>query len=302
MGAVLETGFSGRNIPFYGLPSSRVFENEPTVSEALEMAGLNWEVGKRPLKRLMKDGTIVDAPGRFETYRLDTEAFLGDVGPQYTPFNNEPALALIDELLGHGCRIACAGAYHNSADVFISAHLPEGITVPGEEELDLYLLFRNNHSGMGSVSTYITPIRLACTNMLGAAIGNAVSSWKVRHTQTVSARVNEAAATLGLVDRYKDAMAGTIKQLQETEMELDELDKFLKELTDAERVQKTIKDVYTTSDTVTQGNRWGVFNAVTEALDWHPSRRTGVETRFASQLDGPIAHTRQRAMRLLTNR
>lgn len=302
MGATLESGFSGRSVMFYGLPNSKVFEHEPTVSEALELAGLNWEVGKRPLKRQMSDGSIVDAPGRFETYRKDTEAFLGDVGNQYTPFNNEPALALIDELLGFGCRIAAAGAYHGGADVFITAHLPEGIVVAGEEDLDLYLLFRNNHSGLGSVSTYITPVRLACTNMLASAIGSAVSSWKVRHTQTVSERVNEASATLGLVDKYKEAMTATVKQLQDTEMELDEVDAFLAELTKAERVQKTIKDVYLTSETVTQGNRWGMFNAVTEALDWHPARRTGPESRFASQLDGPIHRTRERAMRLLTNR
>ena len=302
MGAVLEAGFSGRNIQFYGLPDTSVFEHEPTVSEALELAGLNFEVGKRPLKRQMSNGEIVDAPGRFETYRLDTEAFLGDVGNQYTPFNNEPALALVDELLGHGARISAAGTWNGGADVFITAHLPEGIKVRGEDDLDLYLLFRNNHSGLGSVSTYITPIRLACTNMLSSAIRNAKSSWKVRHTQTVSARVAEAQATLNLVDQYTEAMELTVQQLQDTEMAIDEFDAFLKELTDAERVQKTIKDVYNESPTVTQGNRWGAFNAVTEALDWFPTRRTGPETRFASQLDGPMARTRDRAMRLLTVR
>ena len=297
---VLETGFSGRSIPFFSLPASKVFEHEPTVSEALHLAGLNFTVGKRPVYDQKNDGEFVAVPSKFVTYRRDTEAALGVVGSQYTPFDNEPALALCDELLGHGAVISAAGTWNNGADVFITARLQNGIYVPGEEQMDLYLLFRNNHAGTGAVSAYITPVRLSCTNMMSSALKESVSSWKVRHTQSVADRVHEASAALRLVDEYKAEMEAVVKNLQESEITLEEVDGFLKELTSSERVQKSILDVYNTSPTVSQGNRWGVLNAVTETLDWHPSRRTGPESRFASQIDGPISRTRNRAMNLLT--
>lgn len=302
MGAVLTDGFSARSKFFFGLPSAKVFEDEPSVSEALTLAGLNYMVGKRPVFDKKRDGSYCQVPGKFVTYRMDNENALGIVGNQYCPFDNEPALALCDELLGFGAKIDAAGTWNGGADVFISAQLQNGIVVPGEEDLDLNLLFRNNHAGTGSVSAYITPVRLQCTNMLGSALRQAVSSWKCRHTQTVADRVHEAAAAMQLVDSYRVEYEATIKQLQETEFSMDEVDEFLKELTNAERVQKSIKEVYNTSETVTQGNGWGVWNALTEAIDHHPTRRTGPESRFASQLDGPLQRTRDRAMRLLTNR
>lgn len=300
----LETGFSGRSIPFFSLPASKVFEFEPTVSEALDLAGLNFEVKKRPVFDQKANGDFVEVPGKFVTYRTDTEFALGVVGNQYQPFNNEPALGLVDELLGHGARIAAAGSWNNGADVFITAALQNGITVPGEEDLDLFLLFRNNHSGTGAVSAYVTPMRISCTNMLRSAIGQSVSSWKIRHTRTVADRVQEASVALRLVDSYKEEMEGAIRQLQETEISADEFENFIKELTEdkAERVQKSMIDTYNDSDTVTRGNCWGAFNAVTEALDWASPRQTGIESRFASQVEGPISRTRDRAMRLLLTR
>lgn len=298
----LDTGFSGRSISFFSLPQARVFDCELTVSEALEESGMNFHVEKRPVFQQLNDGQFVEVPGKFATYRTDTEAALGVVGNQYTPFNNEPALALVDELLGFGAVIDAAGTWNNGADVFVTARLQNGITVNGEEELDLHLLFRNNHAGTGSVSGYITPVRLSCTNMMSSAVGKAVSQWKCRHTRSVGERVQEAATALKLVDSYKTEMEDAIKLLQETEINLDEFTNFVKELTDAERVQNSMIDVYNTSPTVTQGNRWGAFNAVTEALDWFSPRQTRPESRFASQLDGPIARTRSRAMNLLVRR
>lgn len=298
----LETGFSGRSIPFFSLPSAKVFEHEPTVSEALVLAGLDFKVGKRPVFDQKNDGSFVEVPGKFATYRMDTEAALGIVGNQYTPFDNEPALALCDELLGFGAVIAAAGTWNGGCDVFITAQLQNGITVPGEEDMSLYLLFRNNHGGTGAVSAYITPVRLSCTNQMGSALKRAVSSWKIRHTQSVADRVQEASAALHLVDAYAEEMTETIKFLQETEISINEVESFLKEFSEAERVQKSMLEVYNTSPTVTQGNRWGVFNAITETLDHFPARRTGMESRFASGVDGPIARSRDRAMRMLTVR
>jgi len=297
----LDTGFSGRKLGFYSLPAARVFDRELTVSEALHESGMDFTVGKRPVYQQMNDGSFVEVPGKFATYRLDTESALGVVGNQYTVFNNNQAFEFVDELLGYGALIDCAGTWNNGADVFISAQLQNGIKVEGEEDMALHLLFRNNHSGTGAISGYITPVRLACTNMMRSAIKGAVSQWKARHTRNVSERVQEAANAMRLVDTYRESMEGMVQQLQQTEFEMSELDDFLKELTASERVQANIREMYNTSESVTRGSRWGVLNAVTETLDWAPARQTGPESRFASSLDGPNQRTRDRAVRLLTN-
>src|SRR5690348_15974715 len=103
MGATLNSGFNvaedGRNLPFFGLRDARKFDHEPTSSEALELSGMNFVVGKRPVFQQNYAGEFVEVPGKFVTYRTDTELAFGVVGSQYDPFNNEPAFALVDELL-----------------------------------------------------------------------------------------------------------------------------------------------------------------------------------------------------------
>lgn len=305
----LDTGFAsgldatGRKLWFYSLPDSKLFETGVSVEEALELSGMNFHVGKKPLYRRDKDGEFVETPGVFEHYRTDNDRFLGNVGSQNTAFQNEQAFSFLQEMLGHGLEIRSAGTWDGGADVFITAQLPQGIRVEGADmTADMYALVRNNHAGKGALSMYVTPVDIRCNNMIASAIGSSVSSWKIRHTRTIGDRVHEATTALRLIDEYKNTLEGAIKQLGETEFELSEMDAFLAELTDAKRVQESIRSTYNESENLTRGNRWGVYSAVTEALDWNSPRRTGIETRAASQIDGPIARTRDRAMRMLLTR
>lgn len=305
MGAVLESGFSGRNQQFFGLSSSKVIEGTCSVGEALERAGLNWRVNKIPSGYEGDEGRFIPAGAKFWlTQRNDTGSILGHVGAQYTVFDNEQAFAFADELLGFGAEFEAAGAWNNGANVFLVAKLPEGIKVAGEEDMQLYLQLLNTHDGSGSIAWYCTPSRLSCTNMIRMSIQNAVSSAKIRHTASAPERVAVAAETLRLVDTYKEAMEATVTTLQEMEMELEDVENFFKELTAAERVQAKMLETYNTSPNVPRGNAWGAMNAVTETLQWFPGRQTSMDTRYASNLDGPSQRTVERASRLLlrTNR
>lgn len=299
MGQTLDTGFSGNRLPFFGLGRG-VIEGTLSVDEALEQAGLNWEVKKIPAGYAGSDGSFIEAGQKFwMTQRQDTMGILGQVGAQYGVFNNSQAFAFADELLGFGAEFHAAGSWNGGANVFLVAKLPEGIKVAGEEDMDLYLQMLNTHDGSGSIAWYATPIRIQCTNMNRLAISKAVSSAKIRHTLTAADRVEQAAHTLNLVDVYRTEMEAGIEALKAIDLELEQVENFFKEISDSERVQKNLMETYTTSESVTQGNGWGLINSITETLQWNPARNTGAETRFASNLDGPNQRTVERACRLL---
>lgn len=303
MAHTIEAGFSGRGLSFYGMSNARTVEGTKTVSEALTAAGLDWTVNKIPSGYSDESGSFVPAGAKFHlTQRSDTKAILGQVGNQYTVFQNEQAFAFADELLGFGAEFHAAGAYNGGANVFLIAKLPEGIKVEGEEDMDLYLDMMNTHNGSGAIAWYATPIRRNCTNQTRLAIASAVSSAKIRHTATASERVAQVAETLRLVDTYKKALEDGVKALQSIDMELAEVDTFLKEWADSERVVKNVLDTYNTSELVPRGNAWGVVNSITETLLHNPARRTGGESRFASNLDGPNQRHIERASRMLLNR
>lgn len=305
MADTIERGFSGRGLSFYGMSNARTLEGTHTVSTALEAAGLDWTVDKIPSGYKGADGEFIAAGAKFHlTQRSDNQAILGHVGNQYTVFQNEQAFAFADELLGFGAEFHAAGAFNGGANVFLIAKLPEGIKVEGEEEMDLYLDMMNTHNGSGAIAWYATPVRRNCTNQTRLAIASAVSSAKIRHTATASERVSQVSETLRLVDIYKSELESGIAALQATDMELAEVETFLKEWSESERVVKNVLETYNTSELIPRGNAWGVVNSITETLLHNPARNTGGESRFASNLDGPNQRHVERASRMLlrTNR
>lgn len=300
MGDVIEAGFSGRGLHFYGMDNSRLVDGTLSVHDALSAAGLAWSVNKIPSGYNDGDGNFVPAGAKFNlTQRADTGAILGQVGNQYTVFQNEQAFDFADELLGYGAEFHAAGAFNGGANVFLIAKLPEGIKVRGEEDMDLYLDMMNTHNGSGAISWYATPIRRNCTNQTRLMISKAVSSSKIRHTATAGERVAQVAETLRLVDTYKESLEAGIVALQEIEMGIEEVENFLKEWSESERVVKNVMTTYNTSELVPRGTAWGVTNAITETLLHNPARMTGGESRFASNLDGPAQRSVEKATKAL---
>lgn len=300
MGRELDGGFSGRSVPWMEV-NCTVVEGAPSATEALQLAGLDWTVGLSPVYQKVAD-EYRESEEYFLTVRQDNHAVLGSVGKQYAPFQNADAFAFADELLGYGVEFEAAGSWSNGAQVYLTAKLPAGIKVEGEEDLDLYLLLRNSHNGACAITAMITPIRIRCTNMLNLAAREAVSSVKIRHTRTAADRVAEAATTLRIVDQYRTEMEKITSDLQAVECDIEGFEKLLEELTTSDRVKDSMISVWQESPTVDRKTGWGALNAIGEALEYFPARTTGAASRFASNLDGPIARTRSRAAQLLLRR
>lgn len=300
--AKMDSGFSARKMFFHGLPQSSLIENAPSATEALIQAGLDWQVELRPMQYQNDDGYSIDVPGRFVTVRSDTGTPFAPVGKNYTVLQNSEAFNFSNALLGYGAEFEAAGSWNQGANVFLTAKLPEGIKVEGEEDLSLYLLFRNTHDGSGSVTAMITPIRLNCTNQLSIATRQAVSQWKHRHTSGVTQKIEEASSMLNLVDAYKVEFEAITAQLQAAAMTVEEFEGFTEELTPSERLQNGMRQNWATSETHGRTNRWDALNSVTEFIEHQRGGRGNPETRFESNLFGQGATIRNRAVRLLTVR
>lgn len=306
-------GFSARNIPFYGLPNSKRISEAPTVDEAINLAGLDWNVNLEPMYQFTEnapegdyttqEGSFNTIPDRFLTVRSDTNAVLGAVGKQYTTFQNSEAFSFVDELLGFGVEFDAAGCYDNSRKVFLTAKLPNGITVPGtDDSLDLYCLFKTSHDGSSAITTLITPIRISCTNMMNLATKSLVSKWSTRHTRSAADRVQEAARTLNLVDSYRTEFEATSTRLLETEVNLDGFTTLINELTPSSRHHEGMLSNWRNSPTVDRSTAWGAVNAIGEYAEYFRGGRGDTESRFESNIDGQTAALRNRAVNLLIRR
>lgn len=301
MGVV--SGFSARSIPFHSLPSAKIVKDAPTVEDAIKVADLNWTVELEPVYHSTRENGFVKVEDKFLTVRQDTEQVLGSVGKNYRTFQNEDAFDFANELLGMGVEFDAAGHYDNSRKVFLTAKLQNGITVPGtDDNLDLFLLFKTSHDGSSAITAMITPVRLACTNMMNLASREAISKWSARHTAKASEKIEEAARTLQLVDAYRIEFEKIASQLSAVEVNLEGFESLITQVTSSERLHKGMVQNWNNSPTHNHTSGWDAVNSIGEFLEHERGGRGNAETRFDSNLDGQTSAMRNRAVRLLLNR
>lgn len=206
-------------------------EDCKTTEEVMIKAGLNYEVKKHELvakmpldimnidksldllntaKKKDKDAHIsgtnlfYTCPNAYCTYRDDYKVPLGVVKKQYTIVQNKDAFNFFDTAVGENrAKWQTAGFFGNGERIFVSAKLPDDIRVK-DDVVENYLLFVNNHDGMGGVKILFTPIRVICQNTLAAALktGNALS---FKHTFSVHKNIELAHEILGISKQIIEA-------------------------------------------------------------------------------------------------
>ena len=182
----------------------------PTSREALEFAGLDYTVEKRPLftydtenHNANKETDIiipeVEVPNYFATMRTDTDKVLGLVGRDYKIVQNVDAFSFFDSIVGgDGIMYETAGALGKGERIFITAKLPDYIKVGSDDLIEKYLFLTTSHDGYGSITAAFTPIRVVCANTLSAALRNCSNSIKIRHTSSAQDRLKEAHKVMGI--------------------------------------------------------------------------------------------------------
>lgn len=190
--------FSVKEKAWHGL--GKIVEDYPTSREALQFAGLDFEVLKRPNQHLLDDGTLITSKTSFYTYRPDTGAVLGDkLGADYKVVQNLDAFSFFDAIVGgDGIQYETAGALGDGERIFITAKLPEYIRVGKDDLIEKYLFLTTSHDGYGSIQAAFTPTRIVCNNTLNVALQNCSNSIKIRHTQSAENRLKEAHKVMGI--------------------------------------------------------------------------------------------------------
>src|SRR3954447_1155218 len=155
---------SVRRVPWHGL-GVVLDERPPTLAAALEAAGLTWTVAKQPLFRA--DGREV--PGHHATVREDTDQVLGVVSDDYVVVQNHECFAFLANLLGSELIFETAGSLWGGRQVFITAELPEHITIGGDD-VRPYVVLSAWHTGTGAIRAMTTPVRAVCAHTVRAAL------------------------------------------------------------------------------------------------------------------------------------
>ena len=287
---------SVRRVPWHRL--GVVLDERPdTLDDALETAGLTWTVAKERLYRA--DGTPVD--GHHATVRQDTDRVLGVVSDDYVVVQNRDCFAFVANLLDSELVFETAGSLWGGRQVFITAELPDHITVGGDE-VRPYLVLSACHTGTGAIRAMTTPVRAVCANTVRAALGRARAVYRVRHVGDPTSQLHEARAVLGMTVDYYRQFAAFGDRLALTQMSERAMRSVLarlypgdtalggRALANRRHARESVMAIFRHGDT--RGNapasKWCAWNAIAEFHDHHGRRRTaeGAWTRAVEDPSG----------------
>jgi phage/plasmid-like protein (TIGR03299 family) len=318
---------SFREPAWHGLGT--VFTEEKSTSEMLAAANLNgWNVRLEDMpipSHLTSDKEYQYVVRTNPTTNTQTDV-LGVVGERYHVLQNEDLFSFGDNILDGGGRWETAGSIKGGRVVFGALALERETVLDPNGVADVvktYLLINTSHDGSIAIQASITPVRVVCANTLNLALNRTKKkdgvkqSFKIRHTQTASGKVQIARETLGMANKYMDEFDLMAKAMIQKEISAKDFNDIIlaaypKPDADAKGSFKkwenkidVINDIYTGEfNGMIAGNAWGAFNALTERLDWYRSARGGSNESIlasASGFDPAINAEKNRLLKIVQN-
>jgi phage/plasmid-like protein (TIGR03299 family) len=290
---------SFREPAWHGLGT--VFNEEVSTKKMLELANLqDWNVRLEEVE--VPEGFSSDKTynyvARTNPFDKSQTDILGVVGERYRILQNEELFDFGDALLDGGGRWETAGSIKGGRQVFGSLALeretvldPTGVS----DKVNTYLLVNTSHDGSIAIQASVTPVRVVCANTLNLALGSGIGrnrnikqSFKIRHTQTASGKIQAAREALGLANVYMDEFDKLAHEMIQQTVTNDQFMKMVELAYPVPEENKKgamakyqnkidlIEYIYTGpyNDTIA-GTAWGALNALTERLDWHRQGRKG---------------------------
>ena len=327
--------FSVKEKAWHGL--GQIVEQYPDSAEAIQFAGLDYEVEKRPLFTNSLNNDLagidtgisvakIDVPAYFATVRNDNNTVLGVVGKDYEVVQNVDAFTFFDAIVGgdSGILYETAGALGKGERIFITAKLPGYIRVGNSDLIEQYLFLTTSHDGFGSITAAFTPIRIVCNNTLNAALRNHTNCIKIRHTANANDRLKQAHTLMGITGTIGAALEGVfnhwskvritdkeVKQLIQVAMSPNK--EVLKNLAEGKiddlstAFKNMVESVYEYSLSsptqlmeTTAGTVFGAYNAVTGYFQ-NVRKYKDDEAKFKSIMDGTGKQRAQVAFDLCQN-
>jgi phage/plasmid-like protein (TIGR03299 family) len=246
-----------------------------TAKEALDAAGLNWNVKKEQQER-----KGVKLPDEFWTVREDTDTVLGCVGSQYKVFGNVEAFDFMDSVMmdAHGPKYETAGSLWGGSKVWALARIPDELEIVKGDLVNPYLLLCNTHDGSGSMTVRITPIRVVCNNTLTAAFrGKFGPVVNIRHSGDLKTKLAKAQEVLGIAKESMSETLGLYQALAKREPTKDEIETVMGLLfkdtkterakLQRERVLELAETGMGNGNTGVRGTGWALYNGYTELVD-----------------------------------
>ena len=251
-----------------------------SVKEALQIAGLDYEVVKAPIY-LSNGSRIKD---QFATKIKGSDKVFSIVGKDYTIVQNEEAFSFVDGIISEGLTFEKAGetSYMN----YIIASLPEQYIL--DDGFKPYVIFQNSHAGATTLKAAICPLRIVCQNQFTAAFKNSENKISLRHSSSIHEKMEEAQHILQFTANYMNDFNNQAIKMATTKISEDKVKEIVdqyflvddnastRKVNSNEEKKVILLNAYNAEDNQNfRGTAWGMVNAFSDYITHiDPSRKT----------------------------
>ena len=303
MVAAVETMAWTGQVPWHG--EGLEVAPDLTPHEMMKAAKLDWTVSKRPIYTTHKptneypikqdeDGNnyyadleMLNNPDRFALMRDSDNTWLGTCSGDYQVIQNERIFDFFQKFSKHAnISMETAGSLRGGKDIFGLAKLNDSFALPGGDEINGFVLFRQPHEPGYAMSIQDTEVRVVCSNTLQLALREKTAfKYSMSHrTEFNEVREDEALKTMGAVYKRRAEFKEAAEFLAKKKAKDEEVIKFISKLYQPkifedynpaegpiqDHFSPTAKKVYEALATApgadtksAKGTWWGALNAVT---------------------------------------
>jgi phage/plasmid-like protein (TIGR03299 family) len=215
---------SRKEIPWHKL--GVVVDKPMSTAEAIKLCNADFtvKVGETYVKFNEEDWKADDngilkcgdkVSDTFATYRTDNLHVFGSVGARYEVVQNIDAFEFIDGIVDTGeAVIETAGVLGHGERVFVSAKLPDYITLSNNDVIEGYLFITTSHDGSKMITAALTKIRVVCNNTLDAALRNCTNKVQFRHTKNVKDKLEQGRKLMHLNNKFSKEFENLLLSLK----------------------------------------------------------------------------------------
>lgn len=282
-----------------------VFDKPVKTDEMLKMAHLaGWDLQVIDAAEVMPGYEFVKPTFhvvRKNPFHKGQKDVLGTVGSRYRVFSNEEIFDFGDALTSGRRRWETAGSLNGGTTVFATLVQPDDIVLDPNGSKDVikkYLMLTSSHDGSSTMLAKKVNTRVVCQNTLNVAIREIGDEFRIRHTQGMTEKIQDAKVALGMADEYDEAFEAKAAAMIQKQMTKDAFWAIVKDIfpepddnTRGRHMKWELKtqDIMavwsdgTKSVTNLDDTVWKGFNVMTEYGQWFRGIRSGnAENYFAA--------------------
>lgn len=214
-----------------------VFDKPVSTTEMLELAHMNdWNLRFEDASDWMPGFTFVDETlhvVRDNPFIPGQKDVLGTVGGRYNIFSNEQIFDFADTLTEGRRRWETAGSIKNGQKVFATLVATDDLVLDPNGSADTikrYIMLVSSHDGSTTMVVKMVNTRVVCQNTLNVAMGEAGAEFKIRHTQGMETKIQDARKALSLASIYDEVFEKEMQALFEADMTLTQFENIVMDI------------------------------------------------------------------------